>query len=133
MIPKLSQPLTKAIRTLEGLLVVAANITLVVVPIVTTSLTAAQATKYGVILNVGFVFSRSLLKGIAVFGTQTGITQPVSPVALAAINKDAAGVAGEAVLLESAVKAGPQGSEAAPPVQPPVTAVSPPAQPTNLA
>lgn len=69
MIPKTTQPLTKMIRTLEGQLVVAANIALVAIPIITDSLSANQAVRYGVILNGATVIARSALKAIAAIKT----------------------------------------------------------------
>lgn len=65
MIPKTTAPLTKFVRTLEGLLVLGSNVALVAIPIVTSSLTANQAVRYGVILNSAAVFSRSILKAVA--------------------------------------------------------------------
>lgn len=68
MVPKLSAPLTKSIRTLEGVLVLASNGALVFIPFLTSSLSAGQAVKYGVILNMGYAAARSVLKGIAALG-----------------------------------------------------------------
>lgn len=67
MIPKLSQPLTKSVRTLEGLLVLASNVALVVLPIV-TALPVGQSVKYGTILNAAYAFARGLPKGLAALG-----------------------------------------------------------------
>lgn len=64
-IPQTTTPLTKLIRTGEGILVYAANVALIVVPITTSSLSATQAVKYGVALNSVTVVARSLLKAIA--------------------------------------------------------------------
>jgi hypothetical protein len=68
-VPATTTPLTKFIRTLEGIIVLAANVTLIVVPIVTSSLTASQAVKYGVILDSIAVVARSVLKAVAALGT----------------------------------------------------------------
>lgn len=65
LIPKLTNPLTKFIRTGEGILVYAANAALVVIPIVTNALSATQAVKYGVILDSVAVAARSILKAFA--------------------------------------------------------------------
>lgn len=65
MIPKTTTPLTKFIRTLEGIVVVVVNCVLIIVPIVTSSLPATVAVKYGAIFNMVVVASRSILKGIA--------------------------------------------------------------------
>lgn len=98
MIPKLSQPLTKSIRTLEGDLVLGSNVALVVIPIVTSSLTAAQAVKYGVILNAVYAGSRSVLKGVATLTAQGAAppTQIVSDKTEALIEADAGAIASEA-------------------------------------
>lgn len=77
MIPKTTQPLTKMIRTLEGQIVVAANIALVAIPIITDSLSANQAVRYGVILNGATVIARSALKAIAAIKTPE--QQPATP------------------------------------------------------
>lgn len=76
MIPKTTQPLTKMIRTLEGQLVVAANIALVAIPIITDSLSANQAVRYGVILNGATVIARSALKAIAAIKTPVPVLAP---------------------------------------------------------
>lgn len=65
LVPKLTNPLTKFIRTGEGILVYAANAALVVIPIVTNALSATQAVKYGVILDSVAVAARSILKAFA--------------------------------------------------------------------
>ncbi len=60
-----TSPLAKAITTLEGQLVIVANLALLVVPIVTTSLPPEVAAKYAVILNSVFAVSRALVKAFA--------------------------------------------------------------------
>lgn len=73
MIPKLSAPLTKFIRTGEGILVFAANLGLLLVPIVTNSLSATNAARDAVVLNVATVVSRSALKAVTSITGYTGI------------------------------------------------------------
>ena len=75
-IPKMSAPLVKLTRTLEGLLVLGSNIALVLVPIVTTSLSAKEAATLGVILNGTTVISRSVLKAVAALNV-AGLPAPV--------------------------------------------------------
>lgn len=101
---KLSQPLTKSIRTLEGVIVIAANIALTIIPILTNALSATQAVKYGTILNVSFVVSRSLLKGIAAIGGQTGITPAVSDKTVSTIDSDVTEAAGAGIVLAGEVE-----------------------------
>jgi hypothetical protein len=64
MVPKLTSPLTKFIRTTEGILVIAANGVLIIVPLA-GSLPWGTSVKYMAILNGITVVSRSVLKGIA--------------------------------------------------------------------
>lgn len=64
MIPKFTTPQAKMIRTLEGLVVVAFNLAMVVIPIVTNALPAPTAVKYAAIVNTAAVTARSLAKGI---------------------------------------------------------------------
>lgn len=75
-IPTFSQPLTKFIRTLEGLIVLGSNVALVLAPIVSSHVSPTQAIKYGAILNSVTVFSRSLLKGVAALNV-AGLPAPV--------------------------------------------------------
>src|ERR1039458_2351915 len=77
-IPKLSAPLTKFVRTTEGLLVLFSNVALVLVPIITNSLSAKDAATLGVILNGSTVIARSLLKGIAALNV-AGLPVPHAP------------------------------------------------------
>lgn len=102
MFPQFSAPLAKSFRTLEGALVLISNVALVIIPIVTSSLSAGQAVKYGVILNTGFAVARSVLKGIAALGIAPA--QVVSPVVEKQIEQGAVVAVGEAVKLESAIK-----------------------------
>jgi hypothetical protein len=61
-IPKTTTPMVKFVRTGEGLLVVAFNIALLVVPIVSSSLTPAQAVKWAAVINGVAVVARTGLK-----------------------------------------------------------------------
>lgn len=58
-------PLAKSYVTLEGWVTILANIVLVATPIVTTSLSATQAAKYGAIINGAFILSRAIVKASA--------------------------------------------------------------------
>lgn len=66
MIPQTTSPLTKSIRTLEGWLVIAANVALVVIPIVTNSLPPELAAKLVAGLDAIYALSRGIVKA---FGT----------------------------------------------------------------
>lgn len=92
---KLSHPLSKSVRTLEGVLVLAANAALVVIPAATASMSAGTAVKYGVVLNGAYAIARSLLKGIAATGIPAA--QLLSPDVQARVDQVAASVAGQAV------------------------------------
>lgn len=65
IIPKTTSPLTKFIRTGEGILVFACNLALLIVPLATSALSANQALKYAVILNGATVVARSILKALS--------------------------------------------------------------------
>lgn len=78
-----TQPLTKAIRTLEGVLVFAFNVALLVVPIATNALSPTQAVKYAAIINGILVVARTGLKIVAVTQQTTGL-DPVTPSGLPA-------------------------------------------------
>lgn len=123
MFPKFSQPLTKSIRTLEGVLVVAANVALVVIPIVHGGLSPHEAATLGTTLDAVYVGSRSLLKGVAVFGVQTGLTpqSPVTDTGLANIEADAAALAKVGVPILEHGAAGLESSITPDPQQPAVT------------
>jgi hypothetical protein len=77
MIPKVTTPLTKFVRTTEFWMVMAANTALLVVPIVTTALPAGLALKLGVILNGTVAVCRTLLKMVA--AAQPVIGSPLAP------------------------------------------------------
>lgn len=61
-VPLYTTPLTKFGRTLEGILVVAANLALFIVPIFSSSLSEGNAAKYAAGLDAVTVISRSILK-----------------------------------------------------------------------
>lgn len=73
-IPKTTTPMVKFVRTGEGMLVVAFNIALLVVPIISSALTPAQAVKWAAVINGVAVVARTGLK----------MTSLVQPGALAA-------------------------------------------------
>lgn len=79
MIPKTTDPLTKFIRTGEGILVFAFNIALLVVPIVSNALSPAQSAKWAAIIDGVAVVSRTGLKMVAT-ATQAAGGHPVSEV-----------------------------------------------------
>ena len=64
MIPKFSSVQTKMIRTYEGILVIAFNGAMLIVPIVTNALPAATAVKYAAIVNTGAVIARQIAKAV---------------------------------------------------------------------
>lgn len=78
MVPRTTDPMTKAIRTLEGILVVVANVALAVIPILTTSLPAELAAKLAAGLDVAFLISRAIVKA---FGTPTPPTVTLTAIA----------------------------------------------------
>src|SRR4249920_3264238 len=71
-IPKTTTSMVKFIRTGEGLLVVAFNIALLVVPIVSSSLTPAQAVKWAAVINGVAVVARTGLKMTALVRAGAG-------------------------------------------------------------
>ncbi|HUA45455.1 MAG TPA: hypothetical protein VMA77_09530 [Solirubrobacteraceae bacterium] len=94
LIPRKTDPKAKFIRTGEGILVFAFNVAMLVIPIVTSALSATEAVKYAAILNAVAVFSRSGLKAAALLPQVTGVPagQVSQPVA-----QDAANVIADAV------------------------------------
>ena len=62
VIPKTTTSMVKFVRTGEGLLVVAFNIALLVVPIISSALTPAQAVKWAAVINGVTVVARTGLK-----------------------------------------------------------------------
>ena len=73
LIPEKTDPKTKFIRTGEGVLVFAFNVAMLVVPIVSSALSAGQAVKYAAILNAVAVVSRSGLKIAALIPKATNV------------------------------------------------------------
>ena len=73
LIPEKTDPKTKFIRTGEGVLVFAFNVAMLVVPIVSSALSAGQAVKYAAILNGVAVVSRSGLKIAALIPKVTNV------------------------------------------------------------
>jgi hypothetical protein len=65
VISKQTDPMAKFIRTGEGVLVFGFNVALLVVPIVSSSLTAAQSAKWATIIDSIAVISRTGLKMVA--------------------------------------------------------------------
>jgi hypothetical protein len=82
-IPKTTTSMVKFVRTGEGLLVLAFNIALLVVPIISSSLTPAQAVKWAAVINGVAVVARTGLK-------MTSLVQGGGAAAPAAASTDAA-------------------------------------------
>lgn len=119
LIPKTTTPLTKFIRTGEGILVFAFNIALLVVPIVSKALTPGEAVKWAGIIDAVAVASRTGLKVVSLFAQQTGI-QP-EPVNQGVVSADegvepAPAAPGAVAVAPGAVAAAP-GANAAVPMQ----------------
>ena len=78
VIPEKTTPLTKFIRTGEGVLVFAFNLTMLIVPIVSNSLSPEDAVKWAGIVNGVAVICRTGLKVVAEVSKTTGIQpQPI--------------------------------------------------------
>ena len=92
-IPKTTTSMVKFVRTGEGMLVVAFNIALLVVPIVSSSLTPAQAVKWAAVINGIAVVARTGLKMTSL--TQAG-TVAAPEAAIAASPEEPEGPAAEA-------------------------------------
>ncbi len=105
MVPKTTQPLTKFIRTGEGVLVFAFNIALLVVPIVSNALTAAQSAKWATIIDGVTVISRTGLKMLAQAQPRAGVgtSTQIQPAAVNAVAT--AGVEAGATLVGAALPA----------------------------
>ena len=73
-IPKTTTSMVKFIRTGEGMLVVAFNIALLVVPIISSALTPAQAVKWAAVINGVAVVARTGLKMTSLIQTGAGAT-----------------------------------------------------------
>ena len=116
MVPKRTDPMAKFIRTGEGVLVFAFNIALVVVPIVSNSLSAAESAKWATIIDGIAVVSRTGLKMVA--AVQTKPTAEVAKVAEVAAYSLAAGAVPAA--LGAPTSAGQGSGVVAPQVSAPV-------------
>src|SRR5450755_1420556 len=81
-IPKTTTSMVKFIRTGEGLLVVAFNIALLVVPIISSGLTPAQAVKWAAVINGVAVVARTGLKMTSLVQTGTGAAPEASAAAV---------------------------------------------------
>jgi hypothetical protein len=77
MTPVLNAATRRLFLTLEGWLVVAFNLAMVVVPIATSALPAGAAVKYAAIVNSATVLARQLAKGIATW--QAPLLNPPPP------------------------------------------------------
>jgi hypothetical protein len=73
VIPQKTTPLTKFVRTGEGVLVFAFNLAMLIVPIVSNALSPADAVKWAGIVNGVAVISRTGLKIVAQVSKATGI------------------------------------------------------------
>lgn len=80
MIPQTTLPLTKLVRTTEGILVIVANIALVLIPILTTALSATTAAKLAAGLDAVTMLSRSIVKAFAVPTPESVVNPPVTQV-----------------------------------------------------
>jgi hypothetical protein len=90
VIPKKTTPLTKFIRTGEGVLVFAFNLTMLIVPIVSNALSPEDAVKWAGIVNGVAVISRTGLKVVAEVSKATGIEpQPIGDLSGQVITADA--------------------------------------------
>jgi hypothetical protein len=94
VIPQKTTPLTKFVRTGEGVLVFAFNLTMLIVPIVSNSLSPEDAVKWAGIVNGLAVVSRTGLKIVAEVSKATGIEpQQIGNLTPQAITADAGGSA----------------------------------------
>jgi hypothetical protein len=95
VIPQKTTPLTKFIRTGEGVLVFAFNLTMLIVPIVSNSLSPEDAVKWAGIVNGVAVICRTGLKVVAEVSKATGIQpQPVGDLSASVATADLAGNGG---------------------------------------
>jgi hypothetical protein len=96
VIPKKTTPLTKFVRTGEGVLVFAFNLTMLIVPIVSNALSPEDAVKWAGIVNGVAVISRTGLKVVAEVSKATGIEpQPIGNLSGQVITADAGGPAAD--------------------------------------
>ena len=95
VIPEKTSPLTKFIRTGEGVLVFAFNLTMLIVPIVSNSLSPEDAVKWAGIVNGVALICRTGLKAVAEFSKATGIQpQAVGDLSALVATADLAGNGG---------------------------------------
>lgn len=99
-IPKTTTSMVKFIRTGEGMLVVAFNIALLVVPIISSALTPAQAVKWAAVINGVAVVARTGLKMTSLI--QTG----AAPGAATAAASEAPDVAADGTTAAAPIDAG---------------------------
>jgi hypothetical protein len=78
-IPKTTTSMVKFVRTGEGLLVVAFNIALLIVPIVSSALTPAQAVKWAAVINGITVVARTGLKMTSLVQGGTAASPEAAP------------------------------------------------------
>lgn len=91
VIPKKTTPLTKFVRTGEGVLVFGFNLAMLIIPIVSSALTPEQAVKWAGIVNGVAVICRTGLKIVAQVSQATGIQpQPIGNVSGQAVAVDTA-------------------------------------------
>ena len=101
-IPKTTTSMVKFIRTGEGMLVVAFNIALLVVPIISSALTPAQAVKWAAVINGVAVVARTGLKMTSLLQTGAGAT----PGAATAAASEAPDVAADGTTAAAPIDAG---------------------------
>jgi hypothetical protein len=116
MIPKQTDPMTKFIRTGEGILVFGFNIALLVVPIVSNTLTPAQSAKWATIIDGIAVISRTGLKIVA-------SAQGKPPAAAAAAAVDVAATAAYSLAAAGPAAADAPAAVPAPAADMPVAAI----------
>lgn len=92
MVPKLSAPLSKSIRTGEGILVYATNVALALAASLPHGLSWTHAGLYLTILNGIHVISRSALKfgalNVGLGIAAPSVIVPVAPAAIASVAKE---------------------------------------------
>jgi hypothetical protein len=77
MVPKLTDPMVKFIRTGEGILIYLFNAAMVVIPILSNALSPAEALKWAAVVNVATVISRTGLKALTAVKGITGISPAI--------------------------------------------------------
>jgi len=86
VIPKTTTSMVKFVRTGEGLLVVAFNIALLVVPIISSALTPAQAVKWAAVINGVTVVARTGLKMTSLVQSGAAAAPDAAPIDAAPID-----------------------------------------------